>query len=136
MFPNKNTNKDSSINRFRSIFAVKTDKIGAEMAKVTEKIVINNPACPRLTPKSVATLSKIPPIINSTIPTTNETIVNKYTRLSILLHLSKLLRHYDHPKNLDSQNVPQIVYKKRRGMGTVLSERFPKLGTTILPLYR
>src|SRR4051794_13613331 len=135
MFPNKNTNKDSSINRFRSIFAVKTDKIGAEMAKVTEKIVINNPACPRLTPKSVATLSKIPPIINSTIPTTNETIVNKYTRLSILLHLSKFLR-CDAPNNPDSQNVPQIVYKKRRGMGTVLSERFPKLGTTILPLYR
>ena len=30
MFPTKNTNKAANVKRFRSIFAVKTDKIGAE----------------------------------------------------------------------------------------------------------
>src|SRR5699024_690577 len=49
MFPRKKINKKTIVKRLRSYPAVNTSKIGPEMAKVKEKIVINMPACPRLT---------------------------------------------------------------------------------------
>ena len=77
IFPIKNTLKDIIVSFFLSIDPVETNKIGAAMAKTSENTVINSPAFPSDTFKSVATKSSIPPIISSTIPTIKETIVNK-----------------------------------------------------------
>ena len=78
----KKTHKDMSISFLRSTFSVKINRMGAAIAKVNENIVINSPARPMVTFKSLATKSRMPPIISSAIPTTKETIVKRYTRLS------------------------------------------------------
>ena len=72
----KKTSKEINVNRVRSTFAKITSKIGAETANVTAKIVINNPALLTLTLKSSATISKIPPMMSSAIPTTKARTVN------------------------------------------------------------
>lgn len=84
MFPMKKIVNDSKVSRVRSILAVSKSSTGAERANINAKREISNPACPMLTSKSVAIKSKIPPIINSTNPTTNAIVVSKYTRLSIV----------------------------------------------------
>lgn len=93
IFPIKKMSKNTIVNRFRSIFPVTINKMGAATAKMKEKIVINSPACPRLTCKSVAIKSNIPPMMSSTIPTINDTIIKKYTRLSMVKRLSSKLTH-------------------------------------------
>src|SRR5699024_5000113 len=44
----KNRNKKIKVRRFRSMLAVATNKIGPATAKISEKMEIKSPACPKL----------------------------------------------------------------------------------------
>src|SRR5579875_2442139 len=79
IFPNIKMNSVQRHNFFLSTFAVRVNKTGDANAKTSEYIVISSPALLSDIPNPLATRSKIPPTINSAIPTANDTSANIYT---------------------------------------------------------
>lgn len=89
IFARKKTPSAIKYSRLRSYLLVTDINTGPDTAKTRAKMVINCPATPTETPKSSEITGRIPPIINSTNPTTNAEIARTYTLKFMLSTLQK-----------------------------------------------